>query len=364
MSLTAPPPSPQWTPDHGEFRDRLTRWWQHKGPALWINAPADEPWEHLAPPPPEPADARGMWTDVPYRVENAIWQLAHRCYYGTTFPFLDTQIGPGSLGTFIGSEPRFRPDTVWYEPNLTDDDVLLDTPIRFDPTNPWFRLHQAFIVAAQLSARGRFLVGIPDLIENIDTLAQLRGPQPLLMDMVDQPEWVERRLWEINEVYFAAFNLLVETIHDESGGNAFAAFGLWGPGRTAKVQCDACAMFSPQMFRQFVLPPLSEQCRWLDYSMFHLDGTACLDCLDDVLSIDSLDALEWTPEPRVPSGGNPHWYPTYRKILAAGKSVQAIQVAYDEVLPLFDAIGTEGVYVMTSAPSESAAAKLAEAVFG
>ena len=38
----------------------------------------------------------------------------------------------------------------------------------------------------------------------------------------------------------------------------------------------------------------------------------------------------------------------YRKILAAGKSVQAIGVRHDEVIPLLDAIGGKGVYIMTN----------------
>ena len=43
------------------------------------------------------------------------------------------------------------------------------------------------------------------------------------------------------------------------GGVVFGAFRIWGPGKTAKVQCDASAMFSPAMFEQFVVPALTEE---------------------------------------------------------------------------------------------------------
>ena len=44
------------------------------------------------------------------------------------------------------------------------------------------------------------------------------------------------------------------------------------------------------MFRRFVVPALTEQCEWLDNSMYHLDGTQCIDKLDPLLAIEALAA--------------------------------------------------------------------------
>jgi hypothetical protein len=79
--------------------------------------------------------------------------------------------------------------------------------------------------------------------------------------------------------------------------------------------------------------------------MFHLDGHQCLCHLDHLLAIEPLDAIEWTPDPTVPGGGSPEWYPLYRRILAAGKSVQAIGVELNELIPLLDAVGGNGMYI-------------------
>jgi len=79
--------------------------------------------------------------------------------------------------------------------------------------------------------------------------------------------------------------------------------------------------------------------------MFHLDGHQCIPHLDLLLDIEPLDAVEWTPDPQVPGGGDPAWYPLYRKILAAGKSVQAIGVKPEEVEPLLDSVGGKGMYI-------------------
>jgi hypothetical protein len=128
------------------------------------------------------------------------------------------------------------------------------------------------------------------------------------------------------------------------------------------VQCDAAAMISPAMFQRFVVPALSEQCEWLDYSLFHLDGEHCIRHLEALLSIDALDGIEWTPNPKVPSGGSPAWYGMYRQILDAGKSVQAVGVKPEEVLPLLDAVGGKGMYIMTTFESEAQAEEMAKNV--
>jgi hypothetical protein len=109
------------------------------------------------------------------------------------------------------------------------------------------------------------------------------------------------------------------------------------------------------MFQQFVVPSLTEQCQWLDNSMYHLDGTQAICHLEALLEIESLDAIEWTPQAGIEGCGNPRWFKMYKKILEAGKSVQVVGVDKNEIIPLLDAIGGKGVYVMTSFSSSDEA---------
>ena len=142
----------------------------------------------------------------------------------------------------------------------------------------------------------------------------------------------------------------------------FGWFQLWAPGKVAKVQCDGCAMFSPAMFREFVMPTLTDQCNRLDYSMYHLDGSQCLDKLDALLEIESLTAIEWTPDPKVPGGGDLYWTEMYRRILSAGKRLQILITSADQIEPMLDAIGADGVYFLTNAASQAESDKFEEAV--
>ncbi|MCX7669320.1 MAG: cobalamin-binding protein, partial [Anaerolineae bacterium] len=157
---------------------------------------------------------------------------------------------------------------------------------------------------------------------------------------------------------------MYERVRDPAGGNAFTAFRIWGPGKTAKLQCDFSANISPRMFRTFVSPYLAEQCAWLDYSLYHLDGTTALQHLEPLLEIAELDAIEWTPQAGRPGGGSPEWYDLYRRIRAAGKGVQAVGVALHEVIPLLDAVGPAGMCIVIGddAYDEAAAERLLKAL--
>jgi len=56
------------------------------------------------------------------------------------------------------------------------------------------------------------------------------------------------------------------------------------------------------------------------------------------------------------------WYDLYRRILRAGKSVQAISVQPHEVIPLLEAVGPQGMFVSVNANSEAEAETLVKAV--
>jgi len=348
----------KWKPNWAEAKQHFSDWWMHRGLVLTTEGfPATTPHEAVSDP---FASATGPNDDHSYYHKAPEWRarvnhylLAKNDYLADTLPLAHTDIGPGSLALLLGSEPGFSPDTVWFHPTMMDDDSPESRPpLAFDPTSYWLRMHTETLRACAALGRGKYAVGCPDLVENLDILAALRDPQVLLMDMIERPEWVEEKIWEINQVWFDAYSRIYDIIKLEDGSAFWGAFGLWGPGRTAKVQCDTSSMFSPDMFKRFVVPALAAQCEWLDFSMFHLDGHQCLCHLDHLLAIEPLDAIEWTADPKVPGGGSPEWYPLYRRILAAGKSVQTIGVKLDEVIPLLDAVGGNGMYISVNSNND------------
>jgi hypothetical protein len=349
-----------WKENWEETQNHFVDWWKRDGMVLTVGGGSAVPLHEMVA---EPSYTKEGYGDEAFARTPAKqagynhYRLSSREYIADALPLADFGLGPGTLSVYLGAIPIFD-GTVWYKPCITEDDPTHYPEIRFDKNNEWWKISAASARECAAMARGKYLVGCPDLIENIDTLAALRDTEQLLIDMVTRPEWVEQKLHEINQAWFDVYQRIYDIIKLEDGSSSFAAFAIWGPGKTAKVQCDASALFSPEMFDRFVVPDLSEQCEWLDNSLYHLDGHQCLCHLDSLLSIEALDCVEWTPDPQVPGGGDACWYETYRKILDAGKCVQAIGVKPEELEPLLDAVGGKGMYISSDYRDEAEAEKL------
>lgn len=304
-------------------------------------------------PPIRPATLDEKYCDAEFRAAENHFRLSRSIFPLDVLPTANADLGPGSLALFLGSRPDLAEDTVWFHPcieNVEEPEKL--PPLKFDANHPWWKKSEDILRRCAEAARGKYFVGCPDLVENMDTLASLRGAQTLCMDMLERPEWIEQKIAEINQVYFEAYDRIYDIIKMPDGSSAFGAFYIWGPGKVAKLQCDASAMFSPKMYRQFVMSSLTAQCAWLDHSLYHLDGTQALHHLDAMLEIEPLDAIEWTPQAGIETGGDKRWYDLYRRILAAGKSVQVVNVEPHEIVPLLDAIGNQGVYILIQMKDE------------
>ena len=240
-------------------------------------------------------------------------------FLGESFPNLNIDFGPGSLASYLGSEIGFKEDTVWFNKCLDGWDGV--PKLTFDPENKWFKKHLQLAKDCQALAGDDFYVDMPDLMENIDVLASLRGAQDILFDLLDEPEMIGERIQEVTDIYYEYYDRFYDVIKDEEGGNAYTVFQIWGPGRTVKLQCDFSAMMSPEDFRKYIQPSLRSQSENVDHVLYHLDGPAAIKHLDALMEIDGIDALQWTSGDAGPDGTLPDWDVIYDKAIAAGKSI-------------------------------------------
>lgn len=240
-------------------------------------------------------------------------------FLGESFPNLNIDFGPGSLASYLGSEIGFKEDTVWFNKCLDSWDGV--PKLTFDPENKWFKKHIQLAKDCQALAGDDFYVDMPDLMENIDVLASLRGAQDILFDLLDEPEMIGERIQEVTDIYYGYYDRFYDIIKDEEGGNAYTVFQIWGPGRTVKLQCDFSAMMSPEDFRKYIQPSLRTQSENVDHVLYHLDGPAAIKHMDALMEIDGIDALQWTSGDAGPDGTLPDWDVIYDKAIAAGKSI-------------------------------------------
>ncbi|MFQ6819729.1 MAG: cobalamin-dependent protein [Blautia sp.] len=266
------------------------------------------------------------WKDMEDKYQNAqriVDRYRYFCethaFLGESFPNLNIDFGPGSLAAYLGSDIGFKEDTVWFKKCLDSWDGV--PKLQFDPENKWFKKHLQLAKDCRELAGKDFYVDMPDLMENIDVLASLRGAQDVLMDLLDEPEMVGERIKEVTDCYYDYYNRFYDVIKDEEGGNAYTVFQIWGPGRTVKLQCDFSAMMAPDDFRTYIQPSLKAQSEKADHVLYHLDGPAAIKHMDALMEIDGIDALQWTSGDAGPDGTLPDWDVIYDKAIAAGKSI-------------------------------------------
>ena len=290
--------------------------------------------------PPAPAkDLSQKWFDPQWRAEYLDWYVAHSSLKADILPVANTQLGPGSLAAILGGVFEGGEDTIWIHPNPDFTDEIV-----FNPEHPNWILHKELLKACKAKANGHYFVGMPDLMEGLDVLAALKGTDRVLLDTVMQPEILEQQMQQINDIYFKVFDELYDIIR-EGDEMAFCYFSSWAPGKMSKLQSDISTMISQDDYRRFVQPFIREQCQKIDYTLYHLDGVGAMHHLPALLEIEELNAIQWTPGVGEPQGGSPKWYDLYKKILAGGKSVMACWVTLDELKPILDHIGADGVHL-------------------
>ena len=290
-------------------------------------------------PPALAKDLSQKWFDPQWRAEYLDWYVAHSSLKADILPVANTQLGPGSLAAILGGVFEGGEDTIWIHPHPDFTDEIV-----FNPEHPNWILHKELLKACKAKANGHYFVGMPDLMEGLDVLAALKGTDRVLLDTVMQPEILEQQMQQINDIYFKVFDELYDIIR-EGDEMAFCYFSSWAPGKMSKLQSDISTMISQDDYRRFVQPFIREQCQKIDYTLYHLDGVGAMHHLPALLEIEELNAIQWTPGVGEPQGGSPKWYDLYKKILACGKSVMACWVTLDELKPLLDHIGADGVHL-------------------
>jgi len=337
-----------WKSNWPHTREHFLDWWERKGMILgmWGHGyPQPHPVHADIAWPPSTDDLETYHSDPDYVAQKWHARMARTLFPCDTLPIIRPSVGVVELAAYLGAQVNFQEETLWY------DHIPAGESITLNPDNKWYRRMGDTLRRTVQVAGGCYAVGMPCLSPGLDVLAELHGTQDLLVDFIDRPDWVKARLDEIEAVYFDVFDTFREVIRLPDDSMAYYSFMLWGPGRVSQLQCDAAAMISEDMFREFAVPGIRRCCDWLDHSLFHVDGPGMLKHVDALCEIESLDAIEFTPGPGVPRGADPHWFDLYKRILAAGKCVQAVWMSPKDVIPLLDAVGPKGVYLMVECES-------------
>lgn len=283
--------------------------------------------------------------------------MAGTFYGGEAIPNFEVTLGPDQFASFLGAKiiaPAGH-QTTWV--NACVDDWG-DFPIELhrEKGAGFERLMEYMRYAANFG-QGRFLIGMLDLHGGMDALSALRGPQNLCLDLMDCPEEVETALAQVRRIYPAVFEEAYKAGDMEARGSVGWA-PTYSEGRFAVLQCDFSCMMSPEQARRFVIPQLAEEAAYLDHCVYHYDGKEALGHLDDILSLEDIDVIQW-----VPGEGNPRsieWMDLLHRIQRAGKGLWIYDWTLEEIRSRFRELRPEGLVFSIDTASQDDAESLLE----
>jgi len=345
-----------YKPDAAKACERMAAWWEKEildRPTIQVCAPKPKP---KPGPKKHHASLRDRWMDVDYVLEGAQTNVANTYWGGECLPAVATNLGPDVVAAAYGCPLVFEETTSWSEPCLKDWDAV--PRLKLNHEDIYLKTILEMTRRALQMGRGKFLVSHTDLHPGGDLAAALRDPQQLALDVALEPERVRELLKQVRPAFHEYYDLQYRIIQEHGQKLTTTWLPLFSPGRYYPPSNDFSIMISPQMFREFFLDELTEECEWLDRSCYHLDGPGALRHLDTLLGIDALDAIQFV----YGAGNEPasRWLHVYKRIQDAGKNIQ-VHVEPSDIDPFMQALRPEGVMMTTWAASvEDAEALIAK----
>ena len=165
----------------------------------------------------------GLETPIDDILDN--WQrvLEATHWLGDSFPKWWVNYGPGAMAAFLGSRVSWSPDTTWFWP-LEGISSLREIHLRYDPANVWWQRIYQMTARAVERWGAQVLVGTTDIGGGLDILAALRSSEKLLLDVMDDPDEVDRLTKEITSLWIRYYDELEALTSAAGRGNA-----CWGP---------------------------------------------------------------------------------------------------------------------------------------
>ncbi len=356
----------EYKPDWEEAQARYLAWWAGEVTdrcLLAVTAPRDRladgrPLTSLQLPD-RPVTAYQRWTDLDYAAACNDYTMQSTFYGGEAFPVWTLGYpGHTSIPTFLGCRIDLDFETGWWHPIIQGEGLeeVLQCHVHRDEF--WWQFTLKALERAVRESAGRCIPSIGAFGGCGDTLAALRGTDRLLIDVIERPEEVmaaETYLMEMWCEVYEAFYQIVQTV---SGGST-CWFNLWSPGKFYAAHNDFAYMISPKMFRKLFLPIIERQTRFLDHTVYHVDGEGNFLHVEALCELPRLQAIQILPGAGKPSPL--HYMPVVKKVQAAGKNLW-IELPPEEVQPALAALSARGLFISTRCDTEEQARDLLQGV--
>lgn len=344
-----------YKPDWEEAKQRYRAWWAHEAMdrcAIAVYAPKNG--VPPATPPAPPPTPMARWTDLDYLSNFKDYWLKRSFYGGEAFPCWNGGYpGHTDIAAFLGCPVNLDWETGWHDPILMGENLDYRS-LRLDRNGRWWQFTLDLLQCAVKESRGKSIPSIGAFGACGDTLAALRGSECLLYDVSDRPDQVRKAEVFLMDMWFEVYNAF-HAITQEAAEGSTCWFTLWAPGKFYAIQNDFSYMIAPKMFREIFLPVIEAQTRFLDYSVYHVDGEGSFAHVPALLELPRLQAIQILPGAGKPSPL--HYLDVLKSIQRAGKNLH-ISLPYTEVETTLSQLSARGLFINTSCPTETEARDL------
>jgi len=339
--------------DWEETKQRFRLWWNHDyfgRCGLAVMAPRADPPND--PPPPPAKSPEQKWYDLDWISRFNEYHFRRTFFGGEALPVWNAGYsGVSSIPTFLGCRTEMDMDTAWWYPRLTEPDSLDVSHLRIDETCRGYEFTMNMLQRAVRESRGKAIPSIGAFGGCGDTLAALRGTEPLLLDCIERPDQVRAAEDYLMDMWFDFYDRC-HAITREAAEGAIAWFTLWSPGKFYPAQNDFSYNIGPEMFRDLFLPVIRRQTEFLDHTVYHVDGVDAFRHVKALCELPRLQALQILPGAGKPSPL--HYLDTLKQVQAAGKNLH-ITLPSEEVETALKQLSARGLFIQTWTMTEKEA---------
>ena len=196
---------------------------------------------------------------------------------------------PCFLPASLGSKIMVLPGNVMGEERKLSWEEALD--VHLDHKNRWFKKYIEFAQALAQKSNGRYPISHGAEVGPSDLHALFRGHNESILDLIDYPEKSSELLWKFGHIFREFTEELWTQIPLFHGGYFDAQYQLWSPGPIIRMQEDATAVYSPDLYRKLVQPVDRMIAGHFANSFIHLHSTSMF-LLDAFLEIEEIRCFE------------------------------------------------------------------------
>jgi hypothetical protein len=258
------------------------------------------------------------------------------------FPWLEAMLG---IQVQVGNESIWAKEGGFDYRNIDKLDLSKD--------NPWRRKYLGFVAALQDRYGDRYPVGQPILRGTSDMVAALRGSQQMIFDLYDRPEEYQRLAGICTDLFIELVRDQLALTRPFHGGYEVEQFTLWAPDGIVRMQEDASALFSPDLYVKYLREEDRRVASSFPYNMIHLHSSSLL-LLDRIVEVEALKCIQINKDQG--GWGVPKMLPLFKMVQRKGKRLLIRgKLDREDLAHLRRELSPDGLYlqIVIDSPSEA-----------